>query len=123
MKKFSLEQPFYQAYCQQSKHIASPECTKTKDDKRSLIKHAIKPTPAFHLTNLTASFPQISDDAQKLADRSKIHYARSFSTMNMLVYGSPWAIMSGYDPRSAILNSRSTIAAANHVYRGKDYLI
>ena len=130
MKEVSLELPPYQTYCQA--HKGTPECVAfckkdqniAKDEcqgstsETSEVKNAVMPTPASHLTNLTASFPQISKQAHILANGSMIQYSRSDKSMDILAYGSPWAVMKRYDPRKTIVNSRSTIGKVTQVNNG-----
>ena len=104
----------YTPYC--DRKPAEAHCKKLKEleerrNKRSITSNAAKAIPAIHLTNLTSIIPVFGEEVHILAKRSIVYDPRNAKTISTLTYGSPWAVMESYDPRSTILQVRSLIPA------------
>ena len=84
---------------------------------------SLKPTSAIHLTNITSLVPDISEDVHAISQRSIIYDPISEHTLSALSYASPWAAVTSYSPRHAILQTRSSIANVSGASLGMKYRI
>ena len=128
MKNIDLTPVVLPKYCDDPANEHRAECalitskkenTKTGEKlnarlgKRSAT--SLKPISAIHLTNITLLVPDISEHVHAISQKSIIYDPISEDTLNQLSYTSPWAAVTSYNPRHAILKTRSTISNVTDV--------